>query len=80
MEPATVWRQGAPRPDWLKSNDPVVCGVRFAAGIITLGVGIVGVVKVGVMEGQTAWIAGSAVIALFGLLLIYLGWPRVPST
>ncbi len=67
-------------PDWLKSNDPAVREVRFVADLITLGVGIVGVVRVGVMEGQTAWIAGSAVIALFGLLLIYLRWPWAPST
>ena len=66
-------------PDWLKSNDPVVRGVRFVAGVITLGVGIVGIVKVGVMDGQTAWIAGSTVIALFGLLLIYLGGPWAPG-
>ncbi len=66
-------------PDWPKSNDPVERWVRFVAGLITLGVAIVGVVKVGVMEGQTAWIAGSAVIALFGLLLLYLGWPWPPS-
>ncbi len=60
-------------PDWLKSNDPVVRWVRFVGGLIMLGVAIVGIV----MEGPTAWIA---VIALLGLLLIYVGWPWAPST
>ncbi len=65
-------------PDWLKSSDPVVRRVRFVAGVITLGVATVGVVKVGEMEGHTAWIASSAVIAMFGLLLLYLGGPWAP--